>query len=76
MYDGVALPDDRPAIERAGLRFDLTVLRPAIIGEEPVKTLGHYHNLAPGGLPYPELYQVVFGHAHFVLQLGREPGQR
>ena len=72
MYDGVALPEHRAAIARAGLRYDLTLLRRATVGDEPVKTLGHYHDLAPDGLPYPELYQVVFGVAYFVLQLAHE----
>lgn len=73
MYDGLARPEHRAALTQAGLRYDLTVLRPLIVGDEPVKTLGHYHTVAPGGLPYPELYQVVFGCAHFILQLSRGP---
>jgi len=76
MYDGVALPEHRAALAQAGLRYDLTVLRPITVGAEPVKTLGHYHTLAPDGLRYPELYQVVFGCAHFVLQLADAPQYR
>jgi oxalate decarboxylase/phosphoglucose isomerase-like protein (cupin superfamily) len=76
MYDGVALLEHREALARAGLRYDLTVLRPITLGDEPVKTLGHYHTLAPDGLAYPELYQVVWGCAHFVLQLAHAPDYR
>jgi len=76
MYDGVALPEHRAALGQTGLRYDLTVLRPITVGDEPVKTLGHYHTLAPDGVPYPELYQVAFGCAHFVLQFARAPEYR
>jgi glucose-6-phosphate isomerase len=76
MYDGVALPQHRAAIARAGLRYDLTLLRHAVVGDEPVKTLGHYHDVAPAGVPYPELYEVVFGIACFVLQLAHAPAYR
>lgn len=50
------------------LRYDVTVLRSGLIGGEYVKTFGHVHPPAPDGLSYPELYQVVFGRAWFVLQ--------
>jgi glucose-6-phosphate isomerase len=73
MYDGVALPQHRETIQRAGLRYDLTLLRQGVAGDEPIKTLGHYHTLDPDGLPYPELYQVAYGCAHFVLQLAHAP---
>lgn len=69
MYRDVCWPGDRPLLERAGLRYDLTVIPPAAAGREPVRTHGHYHPLAPGGeLTYPELYQVVHGEAWFLLQ--------
>jgi glucose-6-phosphate isomerase len=76
MYDGIALPEHRQLLERAGLRYDLTLLRAGDAGDEPIKTLGHYHTLDPDGLPYPELYQVVHGRAHFVLQLAHAPKYR
>lgn len=76
MYDGVALPRHRDRVARAGLRYDLTVLRLGLVGDEPVKTLGHYHSAAPEGLPYPELYQVVRGRAWFVLQRAWAPEYR
>ncbi|UCH36506.1 MAG: glucose-6-phosphate isomerase [Armatimonadota bacterium] len=76
MYDGVALPEHGRAIAEAGLRYDLTVLPHAMIGDEPIKTLGHYHTAASDGLPYPELYQVVLGCTYFVLQLAGAPDYR
>lgn len=50
------------------LRYDITVIPPCILGREYVKTKGHYHPNAPCGYGYPELYQVLSGEAHFLLQ--------
>lgn len=44
------------------LRYDLTLLPPGTIGEEFVKTAGHYHK------PYPEVYEVLSGRAYFLIQ--------
>jgi glucose-6-phosphate isomerase len=33
-----------------------------------VKTKGHYHPLAPDGLTYPEIYEVLEGSAYYLLQ--------
>jgi len=75
MYRDVCLPAHRPLLEAQSLRFDLTVLRPGKVGNEYVKTAGHYHPLVPGtGMSYPEVYQVVHGTAHYLLQR-LEPGR-
>lgn len=50
------------------LRFDLTRIPPGTISGEFVKTKGHYHPVAPDGKGYPELYQVINGRAHYLLQ--------
>lgn len=53
----------------ASLRYDITVILPKNLGREYVKTLGHYHPQILGtDLSYPELYQVLEGEAHFILQ--------
>ncbi len=74
MYRGLAWPEDASRLATYSLRFDLTVLVPGLVGGELVKTAGHYHP-APGpgteGPSYPELYQVVAGRAHYLLQLPR-----
>lgn len=71
MYRDTGLEKDRNAIINAGLRFDITVIYPGKIGSEYVKTFGHYHPLAPGQMfTYPEVYQVLYGKAHFLLQKG------
>jgi glucose-6-phosphate isomerase len=50
------------------IRFDITVIPPANLDGEYVKTKGHYHPENPSGTGYPELYEVMDGIAHFLLQ--------
>ncbi|MDI9610024.1 MAG: glucose-6-phosphate isomerase family protein [Archaeoglobales archaeon] len=52
----------------ARLRYDFTIIPPAEIGGEAVKTYGHYHPQNSVGLTYPEIYQVLEGKAIFVIQ--------
>jgi glucose-6-phosphate isomerase len=69
MYTGLSLPADREKIAQCNLRFDLTVIRPGKIGREFIKTIGHYHCKAEGqDEDYPEIYEVVYGKATFLLQ--------
>jgi len=69
MYRDLALtPEDRTWLGEQDLRFDITVIPPATIGGEYVKTKGHYHPESPAGVGYPELYQVLAGEAHYLLQ--------
>ncbi|MDD3977103.1 glucose-6-phosphate isomerase [Methanomicrobium antiquum] len=60
--------EDSMWLSNNNLRFDITVIPPGVIGDEFVKTKGHYHPEAPCGLGYPEIYQVLKGKAHFLLQ--------
>ncbi len=46
----------------SNLRYDLTLVPSGIIGDEFVKTAGHYHK------PYPEVYEVLLGRAYFLIQ--------
>lgn len=60
---------DREVMLEENLRYDITVIPPRMLGREFVKTAGHYHPNVPGGaIPYPELYEVLKGEAHFLLQ--------
>ncbi|MDD4255877.1 MAG: glucose-6-phosphate isomerase family protein [Methanofollis sp.] len=69
MYRDCALtPEDRTWFAGQHLRFDLTVIPPATPGGEYVKTKGHDHPENAAGVGYPELYQVLAGEAHFLLQ--------
>lgn len=73
MYRGTGAADDQRAMGSQGLRYDITVVYPGTIGSEYVKTVGHYHPRVPGQpWTYPELYQVLSGRAHFLLQKGGE----
>jgi len=65
MANGITRRDrSEPA---SALRYELTSLRPGVVGHEWVKTIGHIHDAAPDGLGYPEAYEVVAGRALFVL---------
>ena len=69
MYRDLALTtEDRAYLNEQNLRFDITVIPPGTMGEEYVKTKGHYHPLSPSGIGYPEFYQVLAGEALYLLQ--------
>jgi glucose-6-phosphate isomerase len=70
MYRDLSLSvKDREAMQKEGLRYDITVIPPRMLGVEYVKTLGHYHPLVPGtALSYTEVYEVLEGKAHYLLQ--------
>ena len=69
MYRDLAMNEkDREILSRQNIRYDITVIPPAVLGGEYVKTKGHYHPENPAGIGYPELYQVLAGEAHFLLQ--------
>jgi glucose-6-phosphate isomerase len=73
MYRGTGFEKDRWTMESQGIRYDITVIFPGTIGSEYVKTVGHYHPRVPGQpWTYPEIYQVLKGRAHFLLQKGGE----
>ena len=71
MLNGIT-PRARPEPDSA-LRLELTALRPGSVGPEWVKTIGHVHDTAPGGVGYPEVYEVVAGAAVFLLFRERGP---
>ncbi|MFQ6079759.1 MAG: glucose-6-phosphate isomerase family protein, partial [Thermodesulfobacteriota bacterium] len=58
MYTNVRFPKDENTLRSNNLRYDLTVIRSGFIGNEFIKTLGHYHPVLPGqGISYPEVYE-------------------
>ena len=60
---------DRDRLLDQGLRYDITVIPPGMLGLEYIKTAGHYHPLPPGGrVSYPEIYEVLEGEAMYLLQ--------
>lgn len=69
MYRNVRKKGDNQKLSGRGLRFDLTIIPPATIGREYVKTSGHYHPRIPGGAySYSELYFIISGQATYLLQ--------
>lgn len=63
MYRGIHKIKDAQAIAKKKLRYDVTVIRPDRLGNEFMKTAGHYH---PGD--FGELYEVLSGRAWCLLQ--------
>lgn len=60
--------DEKRLIEQ-GLRYDITIIPPRMLGREYIKTAGHYHPSVPGGtVTYPELYEVLEGEALYLMQ--------
>ena len=65
----VYLKKDSEKIKAANLRYDITLIPPRIIDNEFPKTAGHFHlNKLGTDLPYPEVYEVLFGRAYFLIQ--------
>jgi glucose-6-phosphate isomerase len=63
MYRDVHRLLDADLLKDNALRYDLTVIRPDRLGDELMKTAGHYH---PGS--FGELYEVVLGECFCMLQ--------
>jgi len=67
MYRDTTLPNDAKTLEKHSLRYDITIIPPMVVGDEYLKTLGHYHPKAKSSF-YPELYEVISGKALYLLQ--------
>lgn len=69
MYRNVHFTSDASLFKENGIRYDLTVIFPGLLNGEFIKTLGHYHSRVEfSPYTYPEIYEVVFGEAVFLLQ--------
>lgn len=68
MYRDLWQEGDKEKIRAEGLRYDITVIPARTMGKEYVKTKGHYHPDAVPGISYPEIYEVLEGKAHYLLQ--------
>lgn len=68
MYRDLWKKGDRDKILEAGLRYDITIIPSREMGKEYVKTKGHYHPEIVKGITYPEIYEVLEGKAHYLLQ--------
>ena len=69
MFRDICKKEDRENIEKSHLRYDVTVIFPQMIGKEFPKTKGHYHPIVNGSdVTYPEIYEVLHGEAHYLMQ--------
>lgn len=69
MFRDLCLPRDKDLFDERRFRYDITVLLPGSVGEEYIKTAGHYHPEKEGtGVTYPEVYEVLNGRAHYIFQ--------
>jgi glucose-6-phosphate isomerase len=69
MYRNLGLQGDEHLLDTYRLRFDISVFQPCMLGREPMKTSGHYHPAPYRGAPaYPEIYEVLYGEALYLLQ--------
>jgi glucose-6-phosphate isomerase, archaeal len=69
MYRDLAKSDaDWHWLHSHQLRYDLTVIPPRDLCGEWVKTKGHYHPKNAAGIGFPEIYEVLEGTAHYLLQ--------
>lgn len=70
MYRELSLSkNDALTMKEHGLRYDITVIPPRMMGCEFVKTAGHYHPFIPGTTTtFPEIYEVLNGEAYYLMQ--------
>jgi len=61
--------EDQTLINEKCIRYDITIIPPKNLGNELVKTAGHYHPVIEGTEhTYPEVYEVLDGEAHYLIQ--------
>ncbi len=73
MYRNVHRKADEKKIVENNLRYDITILPGFSVGGEFNKTFGHFHPKVLGtDTWYPEVYEVLHGHAHYLLQNDKE----
>ncbi len=69
MYRNLGLQGNEHMVKTHSLRYDLSVFRLHRFGQELMKTSGHYHPaIWQGGPSYPEIYEVAYGTAIFLMQ--------
>ena len=75
MYRGVYKEGDAEKFEQENVRHDITVLLQGFMGQEYIKTVGHFHPLKPGeNETYPEYYEVLHGEAIYMCQKNTPDG--
>lgn len=72
VYEDVVGRADQPWVSQTGLRFDIAVIMPGMLGSEWMKTAGHFHR-SVHNQSLPELVEVAHGRGLILLQLMRTP---
>ncbi len=73
MYRDIHFEKDEELLRKYNVRYDITIIPPFLVGAEFNKTAGHYHPEAAPGVSYPEVYEVLHGMAHYLLQKSLPP---
>jgi len=69
MYRGVHPNEaDKALMDAVGMRYDVTVIPPGMLGSEYTKTAGHDHPPSPAGPTFTEVYEVLEGRATYLMQ--------
>ena len=68
IYRECCSDEARRIFARHGVRYDMTVMPPLLLGEEYVKTLGHFHLPCGEAGSHPEVFEVLEGEARFLIQ--------
>lgn len=68
MYRDIHREEDKPLLETHKIRYDITIIPPFLLGDEYIKTAGHYHPIAEDKITFPETYEIIEGEAHILLQ--------
>jgi glucose-6-phosphate isomerase len=71
---GLWLPGDGELWRNAGAGYGIVFFLPGVFGGEYVKSSGQYHAIAPSQrVATPEIYTVLVGRGHFMLQRSTPP---
>ena len=71
---GLWLPDDEEVWKNARVVYGIVFFLPGVFGGEYVKSSGQYHAVAPAQrMATPEIYTVLVGCGHFMLQRSSPP---
>ncbi|HEY9765224.1 MAG TPA: glucose-6-phosphate isomerase family protein [Chroococcales cyanobacterium] len=77
IYPEVLQNTDRELLATKRLRFEFTVMASGSLGDEEIKTRGHYHSLVPEtNLSYPKVIEVIQGRCFFLLQKAEPPYEK
>lgn len=78
LYDffvGVSTDEDKETFNKSKLRYDVIMVYPGKVNDEYKKTSGHMHKKNSGFKNiYPEIYEVLYGTAMFLLQKVSDDG--